>query len=597
MARGHGPGFRRRVIGCTAGLALLAAGCGATPSAPSVTYVGVLGGAISLGINQSPTGCNPHTSAGNTPATQLILSGVLPSPFTVNSVGLTTANPDLIVQSELISTKPETIVYTLNPKAVWSDGVPISANDFIYAWTQQRAIPTVDPDSVASTQGYKDISSVLGSNQGHTVTVTFKTPYADWQMLFANLLPAHIMEKVGWNPSCTTVSPSIDISGGPFEITSVSDQAVTLTDNPKWWGVVANAKSITVHIASSTNQLAGWMRSGEIQVAAPSSLTPAFLTQMASLPSVQTSVQLSPTMLQLEMSSGPDTHLSPDMRFAIAVSLDRQALVNTDAAWAQAGIQVANSHIYVQGQPGYHALPTQPVDASTTSSSTSTTVIGQGGSVNFPTTPVPTQADALMTASGFERTDGSPWHSDFGVPLTLHIVVDDGDPWAAASAKLIKDQLEDAGFAVALYPVQSATTAGEILAHGFADMALLPRTSSPFTSQTLSWYSPSLGDPGDNGSADWSGFDSDALSNLMVTASQQLNPDTAATDYAQADTDLWDNMVAVPLYAEPSTLVWSRTVGGVYETQNSDNLLWFAQTWATRTAEPTNNTTPSLPGQ
>ncbi len=43
-----------------------------------------------------------------------------------------------------------------------------------------------------------------------------------------------------------------------------------------------------------------------------------------------------------------------------------------------------------------------------------------------------------MTASGFERTEGSPWHSDFGVPLTLHVVVDEGDPWAAAVAPVIE---------------------------------------------------------------------------------------------------------------------------------------------------------------
>ena len=46
-----------------------------------------------------------------------------------------------------MSTKPETIVYTLNPKAVWSDGVPITAADFKYAWessaaTRRRPRPT-----------------------------------------------------------------------------------------------------------------------------------------------------------------------------------------------------------------------------------------------------------------------------------------------------------------------------------------------------------------------------------------------------------------------------------------------------------------------
>ena len=83
----------------------------------------------------------------------------------------------------------------------------------------------------------------------------------------------------------------------------------------------------------------------------------------------------------------------------------------------------------------------------------------------------------------------------------------------------------------------------------------------------------------------------------MQTAGQQLNPDTAATFYARADTQLWDNMVSLPLFAEPAALAWSRTIGGVNPTPQSNSILWFAQLWAVRVPQSTSNTTPSLPGQ
>ena len=83
----------------------------------------------------------------------------------------------------------------------------------------------------------------------------------------------------------------------------------------------------------------------------------------------------------------------------------------------------------------------------------------------------------------------------------------------------------------------------------------------------------------------------------MTTASQQLNPNTAMTYYTQADTQLWDDMVSLPLFAEPTVLVWSRTIGGVNAMPRSTSLLWFAQLWAVRVPESTSNTTPSLPGQ
>ena len=565
-----------------------------------MTYVGVAGGSISFGTTESPTGCNPNTPSGDTPGTLTVLGAVLPSPFVVNNLGVPTANSDLIVQSELVNTKPETIVYTLNPKAVWSDGVPITAADFKYAWEEQRGDPVVSSTDVSSIAGYRDIASVAGSNGGHTVTVKFKTTFADWQMLFDNLLPVHVMEKVGWNPSCSTVNPAIDLSGGPFKIGSVSGQTIQLVQNPKWWGTPSNARSITVHVASSTEQLAQWMTSGYVQVAQPTRVTQGFLTQMTGLPGAQSDVDTSATLLQLDMASSLDATLSPDLRVAIALLINRQDLVNQQVSWAAPGIAVADSHVYVQGQQNYKpavtGVPVTTIPPPT--SSTSTTTIGSGGSVDFPVTPVPDQAAAFIQASGLVRTPNDPYyHSAFGTPFQLHLVVDESDPWASAAGPVIRSELDAAGLDTTLYPVTSATEAGQVLAAGFADLALLPVTFSPYMSQTIAWYTTLLGPAGKNGSQDWTGYSNSQFDQLVQTASQQLNPNTAATYYMQADTQLWDEMVSLPLFAEPATLAWSRTIGGVTPTPRSDALLWYAQLWAVRAPESTSNTTPSLPGQ
>jgi ABC-type transport system substrate-binding protein len=231
-------------------------------------------------------------------------------------------------------------------------------------------------------------------------------------------------------------------------------------------------------------------------------------------------------------------------------------------------------------------------------SSTSTTVIGAGGTVNFPVTTVPDQAEAFLAASGLVRTPDSPYyHSAFGVPFTLHLAVDESDPWAASAAPIVRDELVTAGLDTQLETVNSAPAAGEALAGGYADMALVPVTFTPYMSQILAWYTTLLGPAGKNGSEDWTGYDNTAFEQLVETASQQLNPDTAAGIYAQADTQLWDQMVSLPLYAEPAALAWSRTIGGVTQEARSTSLLWYAQLWAVRQPESTSNTTPSLPGQ
>ncbi len=91
--RGRRPRRWRWLVGSsTLLLALLASACGSSGGGggTTVTYVGVAGRAISFGMTESPTGCNPNTPAGDTPGTQTVLAGVLPSPFVpdvVNSAG------------------------------------------------------------------------------------------------------------------------------------------------------------------------------------------------------------------------------------------------------------------------------------------------------------------------------------------------------------------------------------------------------------------------------------------------------------------------------------------------------------------------------
>jgi peptide/nickel transport system substrate-binding protein len=262
-------------------------------------------------------------------------------------------------------------------------------------------------------------------------------------------------------------------------------------------------------------------------------------------------------------------------------------------------IAPGNSHLVVQGQQDY--LPAPTGSATTTippsTSSTSTTTIGAGGSVNFPVTPVPAQAATFIVATGLERTPGDAYyHWSFGAPFQLHMVYDSSDPWATAAAPVIQSELQAAGLDATLLPVAGATQTGETLAAGFADLAVLPQTFTPYMSQAVAMYTQLLGPTGKNGSQDWTGYSDNKFDQLVTTASKQLNLTTAMGLYAQADTMLWDNMVSLPLFAEPTVLVWSRTIAGVNAEPRSTSLLWFAQYWAVKVPESTSNTTPSLPG-
>ncbi len=65
------------------------------------------------------------------------------------------------------------------------------------------------------------------------------------------------------------------------------------------------------------------------------------------------------------------------------------------------------------------------------------------------------------------------------------MVYDSSDPWATAAAPVIQSELQAAGFDTTLLPVAGATQTGKALAAGFADLAVLPQTFTPYMSQTV----------------------------------------------------------------------------------------------------------------
>jgi len=595
---------------CSSGTNVTAAGLVPT-TVPANPWVAGTGGTLTVGIDQAPTGCNPNAAAGDTWADQLLLEPVLPSSFVVGPGDTPTYDSAVIDQAEVVSTNPETVVYTINPHAVWSDGAPISATAFIYAWKEQRGTPApatpgsvagttlppaTTPSDVASDAGYRQIKSVKGSNHGRTVTVVFSTPFADWKSLFNNLLPARIMEKVGWDGSCSTVSPTVDLSGGPFEIGRVSPREVVLVRNPRWWGQPAYLNRIVVRIARNDGQLSHWISTGKAQVVLPTAFSTGFLTEVASKPSVDSTETMSATFLQLEYSMVSPLTASFDVREGLSYAVDRQALVNQVVGWADRGIVPAASHLYAESQrayPGPHPPPLQIADEP--GATTTTTPSKPTPADPFPSVAEPAESDKLLSAAGFTKDASGTWIEPDGKPLVVRLAVDTGDRWAESTAALLVHQLKHAGISTTVVRAPTAAAAGKDLATGQADMALLPFEATPYASEAIAWYTELLGTPGQGGSEDWSHYENVTLDTVLTEAAQDLSPVTAGPLYAKADAMLWQQMVALPLFTEPTVLAWSALTSGIGPNPTGPSLLWYPQTWAFKVPPDSPNTVPTSP--
>lgn len=562
-------------------------GSGSTPPNP---WVAGLGGTLTLGIDQAPTGCNPNSLSGDTVADRLVLAPVLPSAFVTSSGDQPVYDSAVISQAELVSPSPQTVVYTINPHAVWSDGTPITAADFVYAWQQQRGpVPTLfgleqsGSTATATTLGYRDIKSVTGSNHGRTVTVVFSTPFADWKMLFQDLLPVSVLQRTGWSPLCRTVDPAIDLSGGPFELASVTKGRIVLTRNPRWWGQVPDLSRIVVRIARNAAQLAHWVTTGQVQVVQPSWPDISFLARVSDHPAISSAEEISSRFLQLEFATATGPTADLRLREAVAHAIDRQSLVTQIVGPIDTEIAPAASHLYSQGQPAYPGPVPPPVQ-----------VAGQPtyhpppppktptAAMPFPLAAEPTETTSLLAQTGYVPNPQGVWGQPDGKPLVLRLVVDAGDEWAAAAAVIIVHQLAAAGLDVTTSTEPTSQATGLALANGQADMALIPMAATPYPSQALAWYTPLLGVPGQYGSADWSNYDDPTLNTLLTKASRQLSPVTASPMYAQADLMLWKAMVSLPLFAEPEAMAWSNDTTGEGLSVDPADLLWSPGVWANR---------------
>ncbi len=526
------------------------------------------GGTSTVHLGGPWDGFNPNTPAGAASSTPELLTQVLPSAYVISPKLVPEVNADLLLSVEATSTTPLTIQYVLNPKAVWSDGVPVTADDFVYAWHAQRGDGTdVDgqPDQVASTLGYRDVASVTGSHGGRTVTVVFARPFADWRILFDHMVPAHIARKVGWNDGFATFDPAVDLSAGPLLVKSVaSDGTALLVRNPSWWGTPSSVASLTV---SDQQDAASWiapLASTNTAVSQPGSFTLSSLNAASALPNTQSSIHPSLVLqsLEFDVRSTVGSHVAA--REAIAHAVDRSALLDSVFGDVDPDLVVNDSHLAVAWQSSYQA----------------STAAGEYAE------PDPEATARLLGSIGYTRGSDGLYEDAAGRPLVVRMAVEQGDPWITTTAAALVTQLKASGITVTSLPVDGTTGLAAAAADDAYDMALVTRVAGPFPSVTQGWYSEeSSHHPADD--EDWSRFDDPEVDQLFVQAPQELNPVTGAAVYAQIDDQLWDQMVALPLFGEPGLLANGVQVANVTYNPSVDGVLWNAAQWTRLQPAPT----------
>ena len=399
-----------------------------------------------MALDENLAGFNINTSAANEFVLQEILDVVWPQPYIVNAALKPVLNTQLL-SSVTVTTNPQTITYNINPKAVWQDGTPIDADDFIYNWQAQSGNSACTdvggkPYDAASTSGYDQIASVTGSNppggaacdpgsaadrnaglcpNGKTVTVKYSTPFADWQGLFTNLVPAHIARTVGWNTGFSGAAQTI--SGSWYEIQSyTNNQSVVLVRNPKYWGTPGKLDKIVFSFFNDDTQEVPALQNNEVQVINPTSVSTSIVQTAAQIPNVTKATVPGLEFEHLDFNEADPYLAKLQVRQAIAYGTNRQEIISHTVGEISPGLKPLGNRMFVATQPQY-------VDNG-----------GQYATVND------SKAESLLKGLGFKKASDGYFQPNYGPQkgqdLTFTIQSTTGNAIRSQTEQLFQAQMK-----------------------------------------------------------------------------------------------------------------------------------------------------------
>jgi peptide/nickel transport system substrate-binding protein len=539
-------------------LAVVATAC--SPATEAGTGVGATGtgtgeaARVTFASEQEPTGWNNATASESLLATAVIVENVYPSAF-VQTPDLDVAmNDDLLVSAEQVADDPQVVEYRIREEARWSDGTPISADDFAYAWRQQNG--SIPGNDVASTVGYERIASVEGSAGDKAVTVTFAEPFGPWEGLFYQLLPAHIMRDLpgGWSDGLDGTSVP-QFSGGPFRLVDYTPgQSVSLVRNEAWWGEPPLLDEIVVRFGISAAALPQALANSEVDIAYPQPQIDLVLQIEDLAPEIQSQLSFGLSFEHLDFNLDHPFLAKKEVREAIALALDRDALVDATVAQFDDRAQRLDNRIWLTGQPHYEAHGSRYAR------------------------PDIAAARSLLESAGFTEGDDGIYQLD-GRRLSLRISTTAGDRLREDTELVILDQLAQVGIEITIDNREGSAVferffpaSGDPADRDF-DIALFAWAGSPFPSFNSSLYATGSGQ-------NHMGYVNPDLDALFDEALAETDPVVRAQLYNRADELLWEDLPSLPLYTKATFLPYRSTIANVVDNPTTSGPLWNAEQWA-----------------
>lgn len=523
------------------------------------------GGTLVIGAEQEPD-CVDFISScsGSTWGDYMVKEQTLPSAmifirdsnnnYTYKHSGVLSGEPEL-------ETDPvQKVTYKINPKAVWSDGEPITSSDFKYTWDQ-----IANGTDVYDKTGYDLIEGVDDSDPA-TAVVTFKQgkTYADWKGLFTanyGIYPSHLLEGKDRNAE---MKDGYEFSGGPWMMAGgkagwVKTDNITLVPNPKYWGEKPRLDKVIFKIQADTSAEFTAFKSGQTSMIWPQPQPDAVDQINAGLPGVSKDITAKTGNFEaLWLNNGVFPFNDVAVRKAVAYAVDREAVVTR--LFGALGVKT----------------PLNDLNGTIVNKYTDTAAYA-GYKLNLK------KVDELLTGAGWVKgSDGI--YAKGGQKLTFKLRTTAGNKRRELTQQILQPMFKAAGMDMQVDNQKAGDLFGKSLPTGDFQAAIYAQVLTSLQSSNCNLFcSKNLSPIGKSGGNNYTRTNIPALDKELLQADAELD-DAKLIEVGKAASKISaENVISLPLDPLPTILLWNsdKIVGPV-----EDNALmgpfWNMNLWGVK---------------
>ena len=454
-----------------------------------------------------------------------------------------TWRPRLVSSVSFTKKAPFTLTYRIHRRARWSDGVPVTAQDFVFT-LRAKIAHKVDPQLVEQVRSVRALDT-------KTVEVVLRTRFAGWRALFGSILPRHALagEKLGgvWTDGIVNPKTGRPIGSGPFLVQRWErGRQLTLVRNPRYWGAhPAYLDRIILRVQVGSDDPVEWFRRDELDVASGFFAPDLAILQKES--GIRVLAEPTPRFEHFAIRVGPGGHpalRNKLVRRALAYGIDRAELVRRVLGPFPPDLRPLQSLLLGEPSPRYRP--------------------NWSGYRRRPA-----EARRLLEQAGCRRgADGI--YSCAGQRLSLRFVTSAGIPPRATIVSLVQTQLRGLGIEVLPTFAPPPVFLDQILPKGDFDVALFAWQFDPSATELPAVY-------GCGGATNYSGYCQRLVTRDLDQANRILDVAQQGRVLNRADRQMARDVPAIPLFQIPLPAAHRTTVRGFVH--STTNPLWNAENW------------------